>query len=105
VLAPDDRGAALYWRPVPRKHEPTAPTSGKRRLVGQVPLPGSRPQPEHGPGYSLCPTREGRDHSSTKATGRPEGRPSWTPVAGNTPVPRVATSCHLRSLPPALLDF
>jgi hypothetical protein len=30
--------------PVPRKGEPVATTSGKRRSVGRVPLPCSRPQ-------------------------------------------------------------
>jgi hypothetical protein len=52
--------------PVPRKDEPTATTSGKRRPVGRVRLGCSRPQRSTVPAKSPVPHTRGRDHSPQK---------------------------------------
>jgi hypothetical protein len=58
VLAPDGRGAALYWRPASaqgRTNRANIEQASSGRIDTVVALPSPT---EHGPGQSLCPTRE-----------------------------------------------
>jgi hypothetical protein len=80
--------------PVPRKDEPTAPTSGKHRPVGRVPFGTLSSPTEHGPGQIPVPHTRRPGPFSPKASGATMGAMLDSCWRGNTAVPSRLHMCR-----------
>jgi hypothetical protein len=90
-----DRAARRFTGgPVPRKDEPTAPTSGKHRSVGRVPFATLSSPTEHGPGQIPVPHTRRPGPFSPKASGATMGAMPGILLAGNTAVPSRLHMCR-----------